>query len=201
MPPKQLQRLFSFYFTRLYIHVRPERVYVWPDGDPTREPPLFDARMEEVRSGHDEEPPAPHAAAAGGTAGLGRAHGRAWRALPERRCCRSSRRTAFRSPCACRSRSTPSSRRIRLGGDVLGVPVQPGLACVTVHDHAPDFSWQRNFQVRGDLVEEDGGWVARPAAAGGRPRAAAGLEAAALPDERRQDGALLAHGKKNETRT
>ena len=56
----------------------------------------------------------------------------------------------------------PSSRRIRLGGDVLGVPVQPGLACFTVHDHAPDFSWQRNFQVRGDLVEEDGGWVLVP---------------------------------------
>ena len=55
----------AWYFTRLYIHVRPERVYVWPGGDPTREPTLFDARMEEVRSGHDEEPPAPHAAAAG----------------------------------------------------------------------------------------------------------------------------------------
>ena len=54
------------------------------------------------------------------------------------------------------------SRRIRLGGGVLGVPVQPGLACLTAHDHAPDFSWQRNFQVRGDLVEEDGDWVLVP---------------------------------------
>ena len=45
LPPKPLQRLFSFYFTRLYIHVRPERVYVWPDGDPTSEPRLFDARL------------------------------------------------------------------------------------------------------------------------------------------------------------
>ncbi|HMJ94678.1 MAG TPA: pyridoxamine 5'-phosphate oxidase family protein, partial [Thermoleophilaceae bacterium] len=51
MPPKPLQRLFSFYYTRLYIHVRPERVYVWPGGDPTGEPRLFDSRMEEVRSG------------------------------------------------------------------------------------------------------------------------------------------------------
>jgi hypothetical protein len=54
------------------------------------------------------------------------------------------------------------ARRIRLGGGVLGVPVQPGLACITAHDHAPDFSWQRNFQVRGDLVEENGGWVLVP---------------------------------------
>ena len=95
----------------------------------------------------------------------------------------------------------PASRRIRLGGDVLGVPVQPGLACFTVHDHAPDFSWQRNFQVRGDLVEEDGGWVLVP------QRMVGGLE---LPPVSKlqlyrmnaaQDGALLAHGKKNETRT
>ena len=33
-----------------------------------------------------------------------------------------------------------------------------------VHDHAPDFSWQRNFQVRGDLVVGDGGWVLVPQA-------------------------------------
>ena len=33
---------------------------------------------------------------------------------------------------------------------------------MTAHDHAPDFSWQRNFQVRGDLVEEDGAWAVVP---------------------------------------
>ena len=161
MPPKPLQRMFSFYFTRLYIHVRPERVYVWPRGDPTREPRLFDAHMEEVRSGHDEEPAAPHAEAAGG---------------------RPSGTSAWRSSAGCYPSAVLSlvapdgfpfsvrvpisvdsgARRIRLGGGVLGVPVQPGLACITAHDHAPDFSWQRNFQVRGDLVEEDGDWVLVP---------------------------------------
>ena len=55
-----------------------------------------------------------------------------------------------------------AARRIRLGGAPVGVPWQPGLACVTAHDHAPDFSWQRNFQVRGDLVEEDGAWAVVP---------------------------------------
>jgi hypothetical protein len=44
----------------------------------------------------------------------------------------------------------------------VGLPVQPGLACVTAHDHHPEFKWQRNFQVRGDLVEEDGGWAVIP---------------------------------------
>ena len=48
------------------IRVRPERVYVWPGADVTREPQLFDAHMEEVRSGHDEEPAAAHAGTEGG---------------------------------------------------------------------------------------------------------------------------------------
>jgi pyridoxamine 5'-phosphate oxidase-like protein len=161
MPPKPLQRLFSFYYTRLYIHVRPERVYVWPGGDPTREPRLFDAHIEEVRSGHDEEPPAPHASAAG--------RAPVWDERIEE--------LGGLYPTAVLSLVAPdgfpfsvrvpisvdnSARRIRLGGDVLGVPVQPGLACLTAHDHSPEFSWQRNFQVRGDLVDEDGGWVLVP---------------------------------------
>ncbi len=56
LPPKPLRRMFGWYFTRIYVHVRPERVYVWHGGDVSREPELFDAHMEEVRSGHDEEP-------------------------------------------------------------------------------------------------------------------------------------------------
>ena len=152
--------MFSFYFTRLYIHVRPERVYVWPHGDPTVEPELFDAHMEEVRSGHDEEPearpPAYRAAAPCGT--------RAWtssaRSTP-RRCCHWSRRTASRSASGCRSRSTGGASRPDRRG-ALGVPVQRGLACLAAHAHGPRFEWQENFQVRGDLVEEDGGWALVP---------------------------------------
>jgi hypothetical protein len=33
-----------------------------------------------------------------------------------------------------------------------------GRACLTVHRHAPDFSWQRNMQVRGNLVRSEQGW-------------------------------------------
>ena len=46
LPPRFLERLFFWYFTRVYLHVRPERVYVWPDGDAAVEPQLFDAHME-----------------------------------------------------------------------------------------------------------------------------------------------------------
>src|SRR4051812_43239960 len=56
LPPKFLQGWFNWYFTRLYIKVRPERVYVWRGGDWSLEPELLDSHMEEVRSGHDEEP-------------------------------------------------------------------------------------------------------------------------------------------------
>jgi len=51
-PPKPLRGLFNWYYARLYIRVRPERVFVWPDGDLTEEPTVHDAHLEEVRSGH-----------------------------------------------------------------------------------------------------------------------------------------------------
>jgi hypothetical protein len=68
LPPAFVRGLFEWYFTRIYVHVRPERVYVWPRGDISAEPELLDARVEEVRSGHSEEPARPLPAAAGGDA-------------------------------------------------------------------------------------------------------------------------------------
>jgi hypothetical protein len=133
------------------IRVQPERVYVWPGGDVTREPQLFDAHMEEVRSGHDEEPPAAHAGTEGGSI--------TWDDRIEE--------LAARHPHAVVSLVAPDGfpfsvrlpievdrvgRRIRLGGAPVGVPWQPGLACLTAHD----------LQVRGDLVEEGGAWAVIP---------------------------------------
>ena len=37
-PPKPLRGMFNWYYARIYIKVRPERVFVWPDGDLTEEP-------------------------------------------------------------------------------------------------------------------------------------------------------------------
>ena len=53
-PPKPLRSAFNFYYARIYIKVRPERVFVWPDGDLTKEPGVHGAHLEEVRSGHSE---------------------------------------------------------------------------------------------------------------------------------------------------
>jgi hypothetical protein len=51
---------------------------------------------------------------------------------------------------------------VRLGALPVGAPIEPGLACLTAHDHDPEFRWQRNFQVRGDLVEDEQGWSVVP---------------------------------------
>ena len=56
----------------------------------------------------------------------------------------------------------PARHRVRIGTGVLGLPVQSGLVCLTAHDHHPQFVWQRNFQVRGDLVQEGDGWSVIP---------------------------------------
>ena len=55
-PPEFVQRFAQWYFARIYVHVRPERVYVWASGDFTKPPQLLDSHLEEVRSRHSEEP-------------------------------------------------------------------------------------------------------------------------------------------------
>src|SRR4029453_3694381 len=89
-PPKALRRFFDWYYTRIYVHVRPERVYVWPGGDATNEPQLFHAHMEgggcgEARArGRSRPPRRPGAARWGGTAGWTSSA-----AATRRPCCRS----------------------------------------------------------------------------------------------------------------
>jgi hypothetical protein len=160
-PPKLLRGAFGWYYTRVYVHVRPERVFLWPGGDATAEPELFDSHLEEVRSGHDEEPAVPHDPPRGAPP--------AWDARMDELGDRY--RTGVLSivspdgfPFAVRVPIDVdrANRHVRVGAGAVGVPWQPGLACLAVHDHDPEFRWQRNFQVRGDLVERDGTWVLVP---------------------------------------
>jgi hypothetical protein len=151
-PPKFMRGPLNWYYARIYVEVRPERVFVWPSGDLTSAPDIHDSHLEEVRSGHAEEPVEPHAAATGGEVAwdsriseLGSRHPMAvlsWvgpDGFP----------IAVRLPVAL----DESARRIRLDGYPAGLPLAEGRACLTAHAHAEDFSWQENFQVRGDLVE------------------------------------------------
>jgi hypothetical protein len=160
-PPAFLKRLFGWYYTRIYVHVRPERVYFWEQGDLTREPHLYDCHMEEVRSGHDEEPETEQLPPAGGAAiwdqrvdEMGRRHGTAALTLlaPD----------GF--PFSVRLPIDVDSARklIWIASEPVGVPLAPGRTCLTAHDHDERFTWQRNFQVRGDLVREDERWAIRP---------------------------------------
>jgi hypothetical protein len=160
-PPKPLRQLLGWYYTRIYVHVRPERVYVWPEGDFSREPHLYGSHIDEVRSGHSEEPEVPHAPSVGG--------GTPWddrlRELGSRH------ETAVISvvapdgfPMSGRVRIEPdeAAARIRLADLPVGVPLASGRACLTAHEHEPEFRWQVNFQVRGNLIPEADGWSLVP---------------------------------------
>jgi hypothetical protein len=160
-PPKLLRGLFGWYYTRIYVKVRPERVFVWRDGNQETPPDIHGAHLEEVRSGHSEEPAESHAPTAGGSIAwdermeeLGQRHPTAvlaWVA-PD----------GF--PLSVRVPVTPdrTARRVRLDAEPGGLPLTEGRACLVAHAHDPSFSWQENFQVRGDLVRADGGWALVP---------------------------------------
>jgi hypothetical protein len=154
-PPKPLRGLFNWYYARIYIKVRPERVFVWPSDDLTEEPTVHDAHLEEVRSGHIQEPPEEPGQSPRGAP--------AW---DQRMAFLGEHETGVLSwlgpdgfPISIRVPYTAdqSNREIRFEGEPAGLPVIEGRACLTVHQHSPDFTWQRNMQVRGNLVRSPDG--------------------------------------------
>jgi hypothetical protein len=158
-PPDAVKRFLSWYYTRIYIHIRPERVYVWREG--AGEPELYDAHMEEVRSGHSEEPERFHADPEGGATAwhprlgeLGPIHPTAVLSIvcPD----------GFPFAMRVSVRADEQSRLIRIDGPPEGAPLQPGLACLTAHSHDPESASMENFQVRGDLIMREEGWALIP---------------------------------------
>ena len=155
-PPKLIRPMFNWYYARVYIKVRPERVFVWPSGDLTDEPAIHDAHLEEVRSGHVEEPPEDLSAPAPGPP--------AW---DDRMDFLAQHETGVLSwmgpdgfPISVRVPFTADASRkeISIDADPAGLPLLDGRACLTVHRHAPNFTWQRNMQVRGNLTDTGDGW-------------------------------------------
>ena len=155
-------RMFDWYFMRIYVYVRPERVYVWPEGD-------FSARAAAVRRRTRGGPLRPFGGAGGRAAGAGGRPGRSgttrMRELGRRH------RHAVLSivgpdgfPMSARARrSSPTEAPAASGSASSPVAAAaPGKACLTAHEHDPDFEWQVNFQVRGDLVRDDAGWSLVP---------------------------------------
>jgi len=160
-PTGPMKRFFSWYYDRIYLHVRPERVYVWPHGELDTEPTLYDAHVEEVRSGHNEEPEEGHAPPEGGMD--------VWDPRLDR--LGTDDPTAVLAfvgpdgfPFATRVgvRADQAAHVVRIDADPVGAPIEPGPACLCAHAHAEDLTWQRSYQVRGDLAEENGVFVLHP---------------------------------------
>jgi hypothetical protein len=162
-PPKALQGWFGWYYTRLYIRVRPERVYVWAEGDWSREPELYDAHLEEVRSGHDEEPESAPPPVTPGAADIWDPRMESFGDLYDTAVLSVVAPDGFPFSVRVPVAVDRAARRVRIGPTPLGLPLESGLACLAAHDHDEQFTWQRNFHIRGDLVEEDdGGWSVVP---------------------------------------
>jgi hypothetical protein len=160
-PTGPLKRFFSWYYDRIYLHVRPERVYVWPGAALDTEPTLYDARVEEVRSGHNEEPEDGHAAPEGGMDvwdprldRLGRDDTTAVLAVvgPD----------GFPFAVRVPVRADAGAQVVHIDSDPVGAPIEAGPACLCAHAHAEDLTWQRSYQVRGDLIEHEGRLVLHP---------------------------------------
>jgi hypothetical protein len=134
---------------------------VWPEQDIEAEPTLYDARLEEVRSGHNEEPEDGHVPPEGGDDvwdprldRLGREETTGVIAFvgPD----------GFPFAARVPVLADREARVVHIEADPVGAPMEAGPACLCAHAHAPDFSWQRSFQVRGDLTERDGRWTLHP---------------------------------------
>jgi hypothetical protein len=160
-PTGALKRFFSWYYDRIYLHVRPERVYVWAGGRLDAEPTLYDTHVEEVRSGHNEEPEEGHAPPEGGMD--------VWDPRLDR--LGTEDLTGVLAivgpdgfPFAVRVpvRADAAAHVVHIDADPIGAPMEPGPACLCAHAHADDLTWQRSYQVRGDLVEQDGRLVLHP---------------------------------------
>ncbi len=78
------------------------------------------------------------------------------------RCCRSLSPDGFPFAVRVPVRVDAAARWIRIEGEPAGIPFSTGLACLTAHEHGEQFTWQQNFQVRGDLVFVDGVWALIP---------------------------------------
>jgi hypothetical protein len=161
-PPGFMKGWFEWYYTRIYVHVRPERIYIWPGCDVSQEPQLWDAHMEEVRSGHDEESESEQRRPeGGGTVWDGRIEelGRLHRSAVVSFVAPDGFPFSIRMPVSV----DPATKTIKLDAEPVGVPLAPGIACLTAHDHDERFTYQRNFQVRGDLTQgDDGAWSLAP---------------------------------------
>jgi len=173
LPPKFVEGLFAWYFDRIYVKVTPRRVLAWPGGDVGATPEVHG----EAPGAKATPPPAAGPAAGDGIWDerideLGSRYDSAVLAWVGA----DGQPLAARVPVS----ANRQARRIVVGADPAGLPAPTGLACVTAHSHAPSFTWQENFQVRGEIERTADGLALVPR------KMVGGFE---LPDEGRLAGA------------
>jgi hypothetical protein len=160
-PPKFMRGLFEWYYARIYVKVRPERVYVWDGCDFSAEPRLFDTNVEEVRSAHSEQPARPQPSPEHRPPlwderieQLGGRHPSAVLTLvaPD----------GFPISSRVPIRPDRTARRVWIDAMPDMMAAAAGRACLCAHEHEPRFRWQVNFQVRGDLLQVDERWAFVP---------------------------------------
>jgi hypothetical protein len=158
-PPKFIEPILGWYFDRIYVKMAPERVLVWPDGDCTKEPTVYGVPLEALAG---DSPPAGDSSHAGDSPPV-------WdERMDELGSRYDSAVLAWENPddypIAVRLPVSidRNARRIVFPQAPAGVQVRLGKACVTAHSHSPEFLWQENFQVRGELTRDGDGLVLVP---------------------------------------
>jgi hypothetical protein len=146
---------FDWYFARIYIHVRPERVYLWRGGDCEAEPELFELAEP---SASRPAPPEPVPARAHTTSRLHEL-GRRYETAVLSVVAPDGYPFSIRVPVSTARRG----RTVQIDAHPAPtLPLLPGPACVTAHDHGETLEWTRSFQVRGHLLGDRGGWNVAP---------------------------------------
>src|SRR3954447_191434 len=136
-PPAFIRKGLGWYYTRIYVHVRPERVWVWPDGNPESEPELHGAPVETGSAAPPPQPaPPPPPLEARPARWDERLDALGTRTYP----------TAVLSvvgpdgfPFSIRVPVRPDQAAgcVHLGGEANGLPPAAGRACLTAHTHSP----------------------------------------------------------------
>jgi hypothetical protein len=155
LPPPALDRFMAWYVDRIYVHVVPQRVLVWPKGDSAAAPETV---LDELPAG--DGAPQAQGSPGGETTWeprieqLGTMYPTAVLAVvgPD----------GFPFAGRVPVHADRQAGLVRLGAVPNGMSLGTGRACLTAHAHSPEFEWQRNFQVRGELVQTDDGWAVRP---------------------------------------
>jgi hypothetical protein len=147
---------FDWYFTRIYIHVLPERVYVWREGDCEAEPDLIELAEP---GGAPQTDGARRAPARSGSTRRLHELGRRYDTAVLSVVAHDGYPFSIRVPVSTDRRG----RVIRIDATPAAIlPLLPGPACVTAHDHEEKLAWSRNFQVRGHLLGDRSGWTVTP---------------------------------------